>query len=571
MTEINNLPIAGIVTNQYNLKEGQGLVSNHVDKSSLLQFAKIPQIPSLGNRDLYALTFREETPFMLPQIQGGRIVEIEGTEYTFKVPIAQKFETVLVSVDGIEPGKKIGEVGVPFKITVNNGFLGSHGAQIMPGLHRDYALQVLNVVRKGANNEHWQYEVIFRGNARGSEFIPQDVMTKGRMLYKIGATRSPETGQDWDSWSFKGGMNKEYIARISDYELQVHYQMTTQACRYSNSLILDKEWLVKNANKVVEVLGMTTKAKDIMIDPKVTDVQSYIAAGGTMADFTPANKGGKLGFKFLTTLYDKISMGILHKEASLMQVYHPGGFTGNDGFDSSYIHPGVFHQFNYSGVRHSFDPRFLTRDQMIAAIDSYRDGKEKQTTFGKEVKIVIRTGDGGGYLLNKIFEKDYYANVTGLVMADALKQFTGNYETGLKINTPWFAGIKIAGKYDITWVIDESLNGDMIDKMDNPLINGHRLFSYTMIIEDADYSASNIRIIRSADLGGDMRMNVVPGMATHPFFENSYMGATMHQGSSTKTGFAAYFTYRPETAIVWDPTRMLKFTPINPYTGQIVF
>ena len=54
MTEINNLPIAGIVTNQYSLREGQGLISNHVDKTSWLQFAKVPQIPSLGNRDIYA-------------------------------------------------------------------------------------------------------------------------------------------------------------------------------------------------------------------------------------------------------------------------------------------------------------------------------------------------------------------------------------------------------------------------------------------------------------------------------------------------------------------------------------
>ena len=208
---------------------------------------------------------------------------------------------------------------------------------------------------------------------------------------------------------------------------------------------------------------------------------------------------------------------------------------------------------------------------MIAAIDAYRDGKEKPTTFGSEVKIKIRTGDGGGFILNKIFEKEYYANVSGLVLAEALKQYTGNYETGLKVNTPWFSGIKIAGKYDITWEIDPSLNGEMVDKMDNPLVNGHRLFSYTMIIEDADYSASNIRIIRDSNLSGDMRMTVVPGLRTHPFFENSYAGATISQGSTTKTGFSANFTYTPETAIVWDPTRMLKFTPINPYTGQIIF
>ena len=152
---------------------------------------------------------------MLPQIEGGQIVNISGNEYTFNVPSVGKDETKLVSIDGVQPGQKIGQLGIPFWITVNNGSLGSNGAQIMPSLHRDFALQVLDVRSKGANTEHWQYQVVFNGNATGAEHIPQDVLQPGKLLYKIGGTRSREHGQEWDSWMIKGGQNRKYVAIIS--------------------------------------------------------------------------------------------------------------------------------------------------------------------------------------------------------------------------------------------------------------------------------------------------------------------------------------------------------------------
>ena len=567
MQEVNNLPIAGILQNSYDHKDIR-LLSNHVSKASLLQFASIDALPDFGNRDLYALAYKEESPFMLPQIEGGQIVNISGNEYTFNVPSVGKDETKLVSIDGVQPGQKIGQLGIPFWITENNVSLGSNGEQIMPSLHRDFALQVLDVRSKGANTEHWQYQVVFNGNATGAEHIPQDVLQPGKLLYKIGGTRSREHGQEWDSWMIKGGQNRKYVARISDYQLQVHYKMTREACIIADTVKLDKEWLTKNFNRVTELIGVKKDKDGALLNPLIKTVDDYVKFGGDIKQLQP---GQKLGFKFLTTEYDRISMSLLRKESDLMQVYHPGGWTGLDGFDKSYIHPGVFHQFNYSGVRHTFDPRFVTRNQIIAAIDAFRAGSEIPTTFGKEVAIKIRTGDGGGYILNKIFEKEFLANMTAQVFAKELGAFSGTYQTGLKVFTPWFAGIKIAGKYDITWEIDPSLNGSMIDPLDNPLVNGHRLFSYTMIIEDADYSASNIKIVRREGLSGNMSMQVVPGTFTHPFFQNEYMGAALHQGAHTGTGFTAHFIYEPETAIVWDPTRMLKFSPINPYTGLSPF
>jgi hypothetical protein len=63
-------------------------------------------------------------------------------------------------------------------------------------------------------------------------------------------------------------------------------------------------------------------------------------------------------------------------------------------------------------------------------------------------------------------------------------------------------------------------------------------------------------------------MEVISGSRTHPLLEMTNNGIPMHQGSSLATGFGAYFRATPDTAVVWDPTNLLKFSPKNPFTGD---
>ena len=84
---------------------------------------------------------------------------------------------------------------------------------------------------------------------------------------------------------------------------------------------------------------------------------------------------------------------------SNMMVWDPGGFVGNDGFDKRYIHPGVWHQMNYSGVKHEFSIPQLNKEMILAMIRSYEKGRKDKPSFGNERTYRIKTGDGGIYLL----------------------------------------------------------------------------------------------------------------------------------------------------------------------------
>lgn len=548
------LPIGGVLLHEHDLR--YTTLTNHLDLPSLLPFASQSGMTDLGVRDIYALSHMEDVPFMVPNIKAGTIIPISGNTYTFEVASVSEVSTKIVSID-VENTKDLGKGGQPFKITLSNGRLGGFGARITPNPMLPYVFEVQNFQRKGVE-EHVQYTLVYRGNIKGEQSVPLDVLQVGGFMYKLNATRSKEFGQEYDSWQVTAGVNRKYVSQITNSELQTHYHMTYEACNFADgAMVKDKKWVTDNLNKVVDFIGIKSP-----LNPAIKTLDQYLKAGGKYNKET-------LGFKFLATLYDKISIGILEKEIINTMVWEPGGVTGSSGFDKSYIHPGVWHQMDYSGYKHTYSIPLFSKELIISLIRDYESNKKSPTEYGKEREYKIRTGRAGVELLNKVFEKEFLAMTTGLTFADKLGQYSGNYQTGLNVFTPWYKSITIAGQYKLTWELDPSLDPTIADSIMNPLVNGYRLSSYSMIIEDADFSSSNIKILRNTlNGGGGMRMFVNNSTMSHPLSQRTAYGIPYHEGNNLGSGFAAYFHAVPDTAIVWDPTKMLKLVAINPYTGR---
>jgi len=544
-------PVSGVLLHEYKAPT----LTNHVDLPSLLPFAAIGGQTHLGVRDVYALSHKEDVPFMIANIQGKTIENINGDTYSFDLPTMQENETKLVSVDQ-EDKSKLGYGGQPFKITVSNGRLGGFGSRITPNPLLPYVLEVTNLDRKG---QFTQYTVIYRGNMRGERSIPANILQPNSFLYKLSGTRSKEFGQDYDSWEIGGGAKRKFLSFLTNAELQTHYHMTDQACNFAEGRrVEDKMWVQNNLNSVVEYIGIKSP-----MSPSTKTYTEFLKSGGDAGTDV-------IGFKFFTMLYDKISMGILEKEVINTMVWDAGSVTGSDGFDQSYIHPGIWHQLDYSGYKHIFSIPTFSKEIILSAIRRFRAGKQELTTYGKEVTYKVRTGRAGIEMLNKAFKEEFNAQASGLLMAKELGQYEGTYKTGLKVFTPWYSEVTIAGQFRLIMEMDPSLDPTRGDDIHNPLVNGYRLSSYSLIIEDYDTSASNIRILRNQfNQGGGMRMEVINGTRSHPLFQMTNGGIPVHAGSNLKTGFGAFFRATPDTAIVWDPTKLLKLVPRNPLTGQV--
>ena len=100
------------------------------------------------------------------------------------------------------------------------------------------------------------------------------------------------------------------------------------------------------------------------------------------------------------------------------------------------------------------------------------------------------------------------------------------------------------------------------DEFVNPVLpTGYRLSSYTMLIEDYNTSRENILIVRK-QAANRIKMHVESGDETHPLLRQTTNVAgnnvTVVNGSDELTGYQVKFSSRADTAIVKDPTRLLK-------------
>ena len=540
-------PIPGILLHEEKLSN----LTNHLDVPQLLPLAAKGSETDFGTLDIWALTHKEDLPFMVANLENQSIEYVNGNQYYFSLPTAGDNSTYLEEVYA-EGQEKIGYGGMPFKILVSNARLGGFGSRIMFDPMTPFVMEVTDLQRKG---EKVLYTVKYSGNYKGDEYIPQHLLQGGSRLYKTAATRSKEFGQNYDSWAAGSTTKRKFMGFLTNAQLQTHYHMTDQACNFADGMLVkDKAWVMQNLDSVVQYIGINAP-----LDSGIKYLKDYVDAGGN----------SPIGFRALAMKYDEISMGLLAKEAMNTIIWDPGSPTGFDGFDKDFIAPGLWHQLDFSGYKHTFNIETFSADVILAAIRDYNAGKVQDPQYGGEPVYRIRTGRGGHQLLNKSFEKYLTAAVTGMTFADKLGQISGTAKTGLDLNLSWYKSITIPGEAKLVIEEDPSLDPWQANEFVNPrLSTGYRLSSYSMIIENYNTSSSNIKILRNKYLnGGGMRMEVINGDRSHPLYEMNHNGIPVHQGSDLSTGFGAFFRMTPDTPFVVDPTQLLKLVPKNPITG----
>lgn len=538
-------PIGGVLLHERRVES----LGNHLDLPSVKGLATYQNMTKMGPRDLWAYANMSEVPFMYEQLMASNVELVNGNKYSFELPTSGSHGTKVVSVEASNPAK-IGYGQEPFKLTVTNKSLGSHGAHITFDPTSPYVMEVVGFQIKG---EQITYDVVYKGSHTKEDFIPAHLFQPGSQLYKLAGFRSKEFGQEYDSWQAEGFTNREYLGFLTNTEIQTHYHITDQAANFfEHNQILDPKMLMDSLNKVVEYVGIESP-----IQSGVKNFEDWVKAGG---------QPGQIGFKAIATKYDDISMQILNRENMNVVVWHPGSMTDGNSYDQQFVAPGIWHQLDYNGYKMFYNIETLSQDVILSAIQSFNSGKVAVPDYGKEPTYKIRTGIGGRNLLNQIFKEYVTNNVTGIVDAFQAGQLSGNNKDGIEATGAWYRSITVPGIAKLTIEVDRSFDNNNTNDILNPrLSTGFRLTSYSMIIEDYNTSNSNIKIFRNKNLGKQVRMEVIAGDRTHPMFETSYMGATAHLGSHLQTGYGAYFRSTPDTGVVVDPTKILKLIPKNPF------
>lgn len=533
-------------------------IKNHVDIPYVTALA--PEKPlDFGVLDLWALKQRTDSPLLTLAVDNAQVIYSDSEYYTFELPSAADSTTRLVS-GGLDKDKQ-GMDGeeIPFIVTRRDL---SAGSIFKFDLTSRISFTVVDrpIEQLG---EHYKLWAVLNTNSQvkyvtKSEFQPQ------RQIIKLADIRGLDFSSYKAVWSISGVPSlAKYKNYLSNAMLQQSYRVTSGAVEYLNTNTrIDAKQISMMEQTVLQFYQVRGIADNKVID--LRNPEMYKMYFERLQE-EKAKGNGEAAF---VNLLDSIAINMMQKQNNDLMIWSDQINILRDGYDTTRLVPGVWFQLDLAGYKHSYSIETFTLDTLTDAIKDFEFGKVPLRPSISSNVYVIKTGRGGSELIYQAFLKKGFQIPAQIHNAD--HGFITGQANNLTYNAPRFVRYQIPniGYLEVMW--EPGFDPVKADEFVNPILaGGYRLSSYTMLIEDYNTSRDNIAIIRKN--GSKMRMIVEAGDQTHPLLRTGTningQNIQVHAASDELSGYQVKFVGRADTAIVKDPTKLLKLVPKNPRTG----
>lgn len=531
---------------------------NHVDIPYVTSLA--PEKPlDFGVLDLWALKQRTDSPLLTMALDNAQVIYSDSDYYTFDLPSAMDATTRLVS-GGLDKDK-FGMDGeeIPFVITKRDL---SPGSIFKFDLTSRISFTVVDrpIEQLGSHFKLW---ATLNTNAQvkwvtKAEFQPQ------RQIIKLADIRGLDFSSYKSVWNISNMGNAKYKNYLSNAMLQQSYRVTSGAVEYLNTNTrFDGAQLKSMEQTVLQFYQVRGIADNKVID--LRNGQNY----KQYFERVQEEKAKGNGEAAMVNLLDALSISMMQSQNNNLMIWSDQVNILRDGYDTTRLVPGVWFQMDLAGYKHSYSIDTFTLDTITNAIKDFEFGKVPLRESISDNEYVVKTGRGGSELFYKAFLKAGFQIPAQMQNAE-FGFITGPNAANLTYNQPRFIKYQIPniGYLRVEW--EPGFDPVKADEFINPILaSGYRLSSYTMLIEDYNMSKDNVAIIRKN--GSKMRMIVEAGDQTHPLLRMGHniggQNISVHSASDELTGYEVKFVGRADTAIVKDPTKLLKLVPKNPRTG----
>lgn len=535
-------------------------LKNHVDIPYITTLAPTQPL-DFGVLDLWALKQRTDSPMLTLAIDAAQVFYTDSDYYEFELPSASEQTNRLVS-GGLDRDK-FGMDGeeIPFVVTKRD---------LAPGSIFKFDLMSrisFTVVDRPVEQvgEHFKLWALLNTNPQvkyvtKAEFIPQ------RQIRKIADTRGLDFSANTSVWSVGGDGMAKYKNYLSNAILQQAYRVTTGAVEYLERRdTIPARDIAKMEQTVLQFYQIKGVAENRFVD--LMDPSSYKE---WWERFNQAKAQG-IGEAAMVNMLDAISINLMMKQNNELMIWSDEVNILRDAYDTTRLVPGVWFQLDMAGYKHSYSIDTFTLDTITNAIKDFEFGKVPLRESISTNTYTIKTGRGGQELILKAFMKAGFDVPAQVINGqNGLNFIEGPNVANLTRNLARFTRYQIEniGYLEVQW--EPGFDPVTADEFVNPMMpSGYRLSSYTMLIEDYNLSRDNIAIVRKN--GTRIKMVVQPGESTHPAlrFNQNIQGISVEGTLATddKTGYQVKFRSKADTAIVKDPTRLLKLVPKNPRTG----
>lgn len=541
---------------------GQGSMlglKNHVDIPYVTSLA--PETPyNFGVLDIWALKQRTNSPLLTFALDNAQVIYTGADYYEFSLPTA--IDTTNRLVSGGLDRDKFGMDGeeIPFVVTKRDL---SGGSIFKFDLTSRVSFTVVD--RKIEQlGEQFKVYAVLNTNAF-VKYVTKAEFTPGRQIIKIADIRGLDFSSNKSVWQLSGGGVAKYKNYLSNAKLQQSYRVSSGAVEYLNSdTRITGDKIRQFEDTVLQFYQVKGIADNRFI--KLNNTPEY----QSLVQQVAAQKAAGNGEAAMVNLLDSIAITMLQRQNNDLMVWSDQIDILRDGYDTMRLVPGVWFQMDLAGYKHTFSIENFTLETITDAIKDFERGKVPERESVSDNVYTIKTGKGGAELIWNEFVKKGFANVPGVIQNAEFKFVEGPNAANLTRNIARFTKYQLPNIGYLQVDYEPGFDPVMADEFVNPILaGGYRLSSYTMLIEDYDTSRGNMAVFRRK--GSKLRMMVEAGDETHPLLRTGTNingnNIQVHAATDELSGYQVKFVGGADTAIVIDPTKLLKLVPKNPRTG----
>jgi hypothetical protein len=531
-----------VLNNGIFLRDTSYDASSHVDSYHLVNMLKDAEPMDLGPVDIWAMAQKVEMPLYQMSSFGGKnviMVDNHRGEYKWQTPVSQDLPYVIEDIEASNDRK--GQDGTTFKIKLNKREFG-HGDIITYDKYNGTEMYITDEdILPMGDGFIFTVRLVNNDNVK---FLDNQFLREGMKFFRKGSARG-EYGERFSDIVTNSSF-REFYNYVGGAEAHVHYSISSRA-----------DMMIKGGMKADGTVPVTEiwRNFDKNMNPSVSTLEDMVSQMGK-SYVKKAMENGTLSRTFLTAM-ESAHLSKIANDIETYLMWGHGGRIRQDGPDDLRLSVGLWKQLDNSFKR-VYNKGGFTLDLFRSELYNFYQGKVEFNGPDPKRQLVVQTGIGGMKLVNEAIKKE--ANAAGLLIeASDIGAITGK---GMDLGFGFaYTSYVIPFLANVKFVLNPAFDNLHTNDIENPIIDGHPLSSYSFVIFDiTDTGNDNIFLLK---LNWDNALKW--------WYQNGtmdYMGRSQgFQSSGQFNGYRVMMTQCMPAIWVKDPTKVLKIVMRNPVTG----
>ena len=532
-----------VLNNGIFLRDTQYNASSHVDSYHLVNMLKDAEPMDLGPVDIWAMTQKVEMPlYQMSSFGGKNVINVDNVrgEYKWQTPVAQDLAYIIEDIEPLNLAK--GVDGTTFKLKLNKREFG-HGDIITYDKYNGVEMYIVPEEDILPIGDGFIYTVQLVNNDN-YKFLDNKYLANGTKFFRKGSARG-EYGERFSDIQTKSGF-REFYNYVGGAEAHVHYSISSRA-----------DMMIKggmNADGTVPVTEIWRNF-DKSMDPSISNIEDMVAKMGK--DYVKRAIGnGDLSRTFLTSM-EAAHLTKIATDIETYLMWGHGGRLRQDGPDDLRLSVGLWRQLD-SSFKRVYNKSSFSLELFRSELYNFYAGRVEFQGPDPKRQLIVQTGIGGMRMVNEAIKREAASSNLSILAADIGAITNKGMDLGFGFAytsyiIPFLANVK--------FVLNPAFDNIHTNDIENPIIDGNPLSSYSFIIFDiTDNTNDNIYLLK---LSWDNQLKW--------WYQNGtmdYMGRSQgFQSSGQFNGYRVYMTQTMPAIWVKDPTKVLKIVMRNPITG----